>query len=111
MNLMQMAIKARELLSDPEHWIQDTLARDARGRFADPESEEAVCWCILGAFSKAADSNMLTQTELGVELAAQVAPGKPVVEALEVITNFNDDEHRTHPEVLEWFDTFIKGLE
>ena len=36
-------------LSDPKHWIQGAMARNANGLFADPCSEDATTWCYVGA--------------------------------------------------------------
>ena len=37
------------LLSDPTKWTQGENARNARGEATSPISEDAVCWCVLGA--------------------------------------------------------------
>ena len=40
----------RDLLSDPERWTQGASARDAKGRIVDVHSEDATCFCAVGAF-------------------------------------------------------------
>lgn len=40
----------RDLLSDPERWTQGASARDAKGEPIDLYSEDAVCFCAVGAF-------------------------------------------------------------
>jgi len=45
-------MKAWQLLEDPKHWTQGELAEDKKGRPVDPDSPDAVCWCIIGACRK-----------------------------------------------------------
>ncbi len=46
---------ARDLLSEPGAWTPRSLARDAKNRSVEPESDEAVTWCAVGALRKAAN--------------------------------------------------------
>ena len=45
--------RARELISDPRHWTQRLYAKTARGYPCNPGSQEAACWCLLGALYRA----------------------------------------------------------
>lgn len=45
-------MKIHELLSDPAKWTQDANARDKHGNPVNAESEDAVCWCLIGALYK-----------------------------------------------------------
>lgn len=40
----------RDLLSDPERWTQGASARNVAGESVDLFSEDAVCFCAVGAF-------------------------------------------------------------
>lgn len=40
----------RDLLSDPERWTQGASARNAAGEPIDVHSEDATCFCAVGAF-------------------------------------------------------------
>lgn len=42
----------RALLSDRSKWTTGTFARNDQGRVVGARSEEAVCWCLVGAFEK-----------------------------------------------------------
>jgi hypothetical protein len=45
-------MKAHELLSSPETWCQEALAKDARGDNVPPFNPKAVQWCALAAAQK-----------------------------------------------------------
>jgi hypothetical protein len=45
-------MKAHELLSSPETWCQEALAKDARGDNVRPFNPKAVQWCALAAVQK-----------------------------------------------------------
>lgn len=45
-------MKLKKLFSSKRKWTQGELAKDSRGNFAEPLSNEAVCWCLLGAIEK-----------------------------------------------------------
>ena len=69
----------RELLSDPAHWTQAAVARDAEGRIVKPTSPEAQCWCLEGALARSCNRyglsppallkylDALVETELGLD--------------------------------------------
>jgi hypothetical protein len=44
----------RDLLSDPERWTQGASARNAKGEPVDVHSEEATCFCAVGALYRIA---------------------------------------------------------
>jgi hypothetical protein len=52
MNKKEILIAARALIADREDWCQGALAQDNLGIEVRPESEEAVCWCAIGAFER-----------------------------------------------------------
>lgn len=39
-----------EVLTSEERWTKDENARDAAGNKVYPRDQEAVCWCLNGAF-------------------------------------------------------------
>lgn len=45
-------MKAHELLADPKHWTQGAMARDSLGQVTHSNSDNAVCWCVMGALNK-----------------------------------------------------------
>lgn len=42
-------MKVQELLTDESKWTQDTSARARDGKPVSPQSQRAVCWCLVGA--------------------------------------------------------------
>lgn len=50
----QAFLTAYNLIKDPSHWTQDTWARNEADKEVDYNSPDAVKWCSMGAFKKAA---------------------------------------------------------
>lgn len=97
--------KARELISDPNHWTKNTFARDHHGNFSDPKSPNTTCWCSLGALKKYTSTDSREYFEAVNQLE----------EALLELTNYGwtsiaafNDAH-THEQVLEIFDKAIEN--
>lgn len=87
---------ARDLIADPEHWTQGTLARDERGWTASTDSPKAVMFCARGAIYRVSPG-------LSVIVACDVAL-KPAIEGVgyERLTALNDSTD--HATVLAMFD-------
>ena len=47
--ILELLIEARDRISDPSRWCQNTHARGASGEGVAPQSTEAVSWCSVGA--------------------------------------------------------------
>ena len=45
---------ARQILSEPEYWTKDELAKDSSGYSCDAESNDAECFCLAGALYRSA---------------------------------------------------------
>lgn len=96
---LKVLVAARELLSDEKRWTRYDLAHDVDGVEIGPRSENAVCWCVMGAVHK---------------FSPGVAPG--VGGALNLVHNavggpipeFNDDPETTHADVLRVLDVAIE---
>lgn len=87
--------QARALITKPEAWTQNMLARDSRGLRVPVDSPEAVCFCARGAIKRVGG----TQVEVGwLESRAK--------DMLEI---FND--RHSHEEVLALFDRGIVELQ
>lgn len=91
--------RAREIISEPEHWTQGASGRDAQGVPINVHDSRATCWCAMGAVAKA-------QTEL----KADASTGYTAYRYLDTETalwTFNDS--RSHSEVLAMFDEAINA--
>ena len=93
---------ARDLISDPARWTQNLFARDKDGKRADPQSDEAVCFCSFGAIERFTGCKTLSEVEGHLDNVCGRLFGTNVI-------SFNDT--RTHAEVLALFDAAIAELE
>lgn len=98
--------KARELITDPEHWTRDTYARDAEGEYCNMNSPRAAKFCALGAIRRVSNSMSLgyldSDARVAMDMLARKIGGPSIAQ-------FND--HHTHEEVLAKFDGAIKDCE
>ena len=79
------------LLFDKSNWAQKALAKDKDGNVVRLRSEDAVCWCLLGAGLKCYGENWyLVETQL-----LSLIRGKGFLDLI----NFNDNS--THEKVVE----------
>ncbi len=102
---LEILTEARELISDPERWLQGRTAADARGVDVAPNSPKAVCWCSLGALAKVIDVNssgLLTGHENANDALCEMANAMSVVPSVWI---FNDAH--THDQVLAAWDQAI----
>lgn len=101
-------LAARDLISDPEHWTQGTLCRDAHGERIKLTDPNVHSYCAIGAIhAYLRDVPQFHHKVVAVEDALRDAlpeeePGYRLVH------RFND-EH-THAEVMELFDTAIRNV-
>ena len=51
MNEIDFIDRIIDRIKNPQHWCQKALARNADGQGVLPESEDAVQWCVDGAFA------------------------------------------------------------
>lgn len=93
---------ARELLTPEGAWIQEAFAQDATGHPVSPRSENAVCWCVMGAL-KRNDWNLVgIFAEAFRYLCSAVDEWAP---------DWNDKPGRTQAEVLTAFSKAISLAE
>lgn len=104
MTTLEILFGARELISDPEHWTTETLARDCNGDPTYYKYDDAVKFCAVGAICRVnfkfghVSSNANNSI---IELNSAIdSPGR--------LDAFNDTH--THTEVLSAFDRAIKSL-
>ena len=116
---------ARNLLSDPENWVQGPLAVDGRGVSVLPESETACAWCSLGAVDREYfrmfpnSERQLNSMGLQQDDYLQIAVRCELEEAVfwhtkgecRAVPRFNDRSETEHSEVLAVFDKAIAKLD
>ena len=84
-------MKIKELLSDPTKWTQRVLARNEDRLEVVSDSNDAICWCLMGAFIKCYPDKDISSDEwqkLSIACDRQV-------------TIWNDDVERTFDEIKE----------
>ena len=54
-------MKIKELFSDRSKWIQHDMSVDYRRRFTAPNSNDACCWCLVGAIIKCYPEDLIQQ--------------------------------------------------
>lgn len=97
-NTKNVLIKARDLLKDEARWTQDAFARNPGGRSVHSKAEDACAWCSVGAVRQVSAFEEWDDAESALTKAAGM-----------VITAYNDDQYRTHDEVLRVFDKAIQA--
>ena len=92
MNVYETLVAGRELLSDEAHWCQGAGARDRQGRRVDPDSDQAVQFCAVGAITRKRSGSWNAY-----EYLRKAAKGP--------VSLIND--HQGHAAVLELYDQAI----
>jgi hypothetical protein len=90
-------------------WTQGALARDAVGQEVEPDSPDAVCWCLIGAMQRGAGPTYpnyaalrdTLRQDLGIRREFE-ALGEEVT-----LTRWNDTPGRTQAEVV----ALVRGQE
>lgn len=103
MLVTQLLAESKELISDPNHWTKERLARDDIGHPVLPSDERACRWCIIGALYHVAGKYGLHGDTLQEAIdAMEEATGDSIISV------YND--RHNHEEVLELFDKAIGNL-
>jgi hypothetical protein len=88
----------RELLDRPSRWTKGAFARNDAGVVVSPLSENAVCWCLLGAMHKVTGLSESRYEDL-VRALDMAKPRIPWLGCL--------NEYAKHEEILELIDRAI----
>ena len=88
-------MKAHELLSDPNKWTKDVLARRHDGSPVPPTSPAACSFCIVGALYHCYPSEQAMK--IWIKLDEEFYDKNDE----KGIGDWNDDPSRTHEEVVE----------
>ena len=90
-------MKVYEALADPKKWTRGTLARRADGSASSWHSDDATCFCVLGAIYKLSMGDATEYLPRLDKVRNVLAKrGLPIG-----IGDFNDDPSTTHKLVLE----------
>jgi len=100
---LELLTQIKAKIENPKHWTQYSSAKNKSGKPCNATSEDAVCWCILGAMDAVIlplnldiDFNYLIYKRL----KAQMPDG--------CVSSFNDKH--THEEVMELLSKTITEL-
>lgn len=103
--LVATLVAARALIETPAQWLQGTYAQTAAGLYVSSFSQNAVCFCSVGA-AKAASGIDDGFTYLDVTAALRKA--LRTIGWTDGVIAYNDDDSRTHAEVLAVWDKAIE---
>lgn len=107
--MKEILVKARELIAEPKNWTKGSYARNSEGYPVSCNSEDAFCFCSLGAIQRAAADRSLLETEE----ARQALRRAIMIETRGVgrfIDSWNDAPMCRHADVLAAFDRAIDEL-
>lgn len=107
MNVLEALQGARELIATPDKWTQGHIARDKDGEPCDVLSEDAVCFCAIGALYKVVGIEPLyyagaDESKIGVLVGAE-ALMRAAINGLPA--DYND--RSTHDDVMTMFNSAI----
>lgn len=98
MTPLEVLQSARELISDPDKWVQGHIAVDRNGEYTNAASPYACRFCALGSLFRCTVGQPSDVYDDAVAVLASATPGS-------AIATYNDS--RTHAEVLAVFDHAI----
>lgn len=104
---------AKHLLRTSDRWIQQHYATNEDGIPVSDYSDEAKCFCLVGAVSKAADNHnfqYLFSQSLCAEIMKSVRLVKVWFTPAAELIRWNDGANRKYSEVIEALDITIKRL-
>lgn len=98
MDKIEVLVKAKELLSDPEKWYKGYFAVNKNGKNVSSISDKAYKWCMTGALSKVCPYDVDARHAAIDQLTFTLREGIP---------GFNDAPDTTHQDVMNAFDKAI----
>lgn len=109
-HLIDLYKRVRHILDDPKKRTKGTYARNGYGCTVSTVSPQATCFCLSGAFTRAAVDLELNSSR------GKLIPYKNTIAPLQEtvgkhIPEWNDHQDRTHGEVIAALDTTIARLE
>lgn len=105
MKTSDLLINAKALINTPDKWTQGHFARDRLGLEISPRTDQAVCFCSLGAMMRV---NYDEPYIPAVKALGRAITGDDTIGyygAFQAVHEFNDKH--THAEVMGMFDKAI----
>jgi hypothetical protein len=96
-----LLISAKGIIADPKHWTQFEFARTEYGEGTHSTSDNATCWCSLGALTKASEQANLPS------IAPRVLATKLLTRNAKAGNVPSTNDYGTHQEVMQMFDGAI----
>lgn len=117
MTVLDVLVKAREIISVKERWTKGYYAKNAEGAHVETRARGAVCFCSTGAIQKALPKRLDFSRESFVLRNGAADALEDVLHARgfmgkdgrKNIVMFNDDPRTKHRDVLRLFDAAIKN--
>jgi hypothetical protein len=95
---------AQDLIRDPRKWTKGYFARNERGTMVEANSQNATCWCAVGAVLKVSNYSPylgLSNNKV-IRLLSQASNDV-------IVPHFNDNPDVTHGDIMAMFNR-AKGL-
>ena len=89
----------KELLSQPSHWIQGNYARNTRHMPCPYDSQDAVCWCLIGAIHACYSVHESYNIEQKIMCYLKLSVSYDNPSFNDAIIQWNDKKSRTFDEV------------
>ena len=101
--------KAKALIADEKKRTTGAFARDEKGEWVNWKSDNATCWCSLGAVLKAADEEGVPDGKAyeTLQLTARNMTYGKVLNSKDAVVYVNDN--MPHDQVMFMFDLAIKA--
>ena len=91
----------KELLSSPESWTQNTLARDQNGKSKHHDDLSATSWCLMGAILHVYQHADLVTYERVADMCLSKIGPLSLGEWPKCIVRWNDSPERSYKDIVE----------
>jgi hypothetical protein len=112
--VINLLVDTRTFLAERDRWVQHAWATDRHGQNADIHSPAAVSWCALGGLEKTLQHQIPWTYEDRDRTVIRAAAmtwlhlaGVEIVEGWDGVDTYNDDEDRTHEDILVLYERAI----
>lgn len=106
MKVSAFMTEAKRVIEDPANWTTGWFAKDEFGTMVDSLSENATCFCSLGALERYAKRELEEDLVGGVRSLSREAQHRLECVMGMAVEDFND--YHTHSEVMTMWDEAIK---